>query len=267
MSLRVHPDRLSSRWAAGAARASSRSSIWEGLGAKVLTLESPLHPLSLSQQCLPPPSLGMRPESATSYPLSSVLVPLPHSAVPPTSLPFLPPVCEIHHLCLWRWPRSSPSRCLVVLTQASPREPGLSAILPSFRPLPRSSPLSPSPCAAVPPPQPCPYPWPPLPSRPDSPTLAHGGSEGGARNWTHRDQGSMVRQEGQHEVCILRKGGPIQEMGNSACWLGYRETQQGAGNPPPHRHKLPKQVKKNSVKPLPNVTEHRSYRAGSCLWS
>lgn len=72
----------------------------------------------------------------------------------------------------------------------------------------------------------------------------------------HRDQGSMVRQEGQHEVCILRKGGPIQEMGNSACWLGYRETQQGAGNRPPPP-KLPKQVKKNSVKPLPNVTEHR----------
>lgn len=76
----------------------------------------------------------------------------------------------------------------------------------------------------------------------------------------HRDQGSVVSQEGQHEVCILRKGGLIQEMGNSACWLGYRETQQGAGNPPPpntHTHKLPKQVKKNSVKPLPNVTEHR----------
>lgn len=131
--------------AEGAARASSRSSIWEGLGAKVLTLEPPLHPLSLSQQCLPSPSLGMRPESATSYPLSSVLVPLPHSAVPPSSLPFLPPGCEIHHLCLWRWRRSSPSRYLVVLTHASPREPGLSALLPSCRPLPRSSPLSPSP--------------------------------------------------------------------------------------------------------------------------
>lgn len=105
--------------AAGAARASSRSSIWEGLGARVLTLEPPLHPLSLSQQCLPSPSLGMRPESATSYPLSSVLVPLLHSAVSPSCLPFLPPGCEIHHLCLWRWPRSSPFRYLVVLTHAA----------------------------------------------------------------------------------------------------------------------------------------------------
>lgn len=53
------------------------------------------------------------------------------------------------------------------------------------------------------------------------------------------------------------KGGPYRKWGIVLVGWDIRETQQGAGNRPPAPHKLPKQVKKNSVKPLPNVTEHR----------
>ena len=109
--------------AAGTARASSRGSIWGGLRARVLTLEPPLHPLSLSQQPLPAPLW----ERSQSDPLSSVLASRLHSAFPPPSLSFLLAMNSI--ICA-----SGPSLgVLAMLTHALPREPGLS--------LPPSSPL------------------------------------------------------------------------------------------------------------------------------
>ena len=54
------------------------------------------------------------------------------------------------------------------------------------------------------------------------------------------------------------KGGPSRKWGTVLVGWDIGRLSRGQGTPPPHRHKLPKQVKKNSVKPLPNVTEHRS---------
>ena len=109
--------------AAGTARASSRGSIWGGLRARVLTLEPPLHPLSLSQQPQPAPLW----ERSQSDPLSSVLDSRLHSVFPPPSLSFLLAMNSI--ICA-----SGPSLgVLAMLTHALPREPGLA--------LPPSSPL------------------------------------------------------------------------------------------------------------------------------
>ena len=125
--------------AAGARRASSRNTIWEGLGAKVLTLEFSSHPRTLE----------IRPESATSHLLVA-------QCWSPTTQQLGPsPFClRIHALALASGPGLFPGPADSFLFPASPF-PGSQFSLPS---LPSVMPL-PAPLCPPPPSHPAPQPW------------------------------------------------------------------------------------------------------------